>query len=742
MDHSEDHSAQATEVLQYRLGQRIRLDLDGELFEAFDTSLSRSVWIRKFPLTRIFTENQSHSDAVNAADQREAAIEGLRERIRKVAGLQHAAFVRIHNVEEVDDNIFVVMEAVTGLPLAQLDSVTANEALLAKYLFEVASALQEAHAIGLVHGDLKIENLVLDASGHIRILNFSLAPGTASNIFGSETQIDPFGSLIYTAPERFSQAVPVAASDLFALGVIWYSYFSQRLPFAGLHGLALVAAKLQRSSAQWEWPESMSMPMREILLRLTAADPSVRPSATELRERCVALIPRDMVSQSLNSEDLRQLREEIEQGFDLKKGRYRYGAPRSWKRYVIALGLVVILSTLTWKTAQYWPQVWTALKPYSSANEIAEGLNDLTEYQIRPRPAKLASAIQHFQQVIEREPRNAEAIAYLAIGNLSNYYASTRDEVWFQKATAGAQQAMSLAPEAAASLLAQARIQQGHHQLDLALQSVEKALQKEPDNLLLWHCKMSVLLEARKHEEAIKFGVLGAGKFPHDRYLLDLLGGIYLDRRDYQASIEVLEQSIRRQPESLLAYSLLSQAMYSHGKREEALAVIQKGLVIGSNVNLFTTLGNIRFEEHDFVAAATAYENAVSVNKGVNGSYLRWFQYAEALVQIPDRRADAMQAHQKAQSLLELRLKRSPSDPILTSIQAVIYARLGNSEASHQFIQKTHSITDLPAESYFWLALSYQILGEGQQANTALAESRRQGYDPRMIANYPDFKMR
>ncbi len=354
----------------------------------------------------------------------------------------------------------------------------------------------------------------------------------------------------------------------------------------------------------------------------------------------------------------------------------------------------------------------------------------------------MASAIQHFQQVIEREPRNAEAIAYLAIGNLSNYYASTRDEVWFQKATAGAQQAMSLAPEAAASLLAQARIQQGHHQLDLALQSVEQALQKEPDNLLLWHCKMSVLLEARKNEEAIKFGALGASKFPNDRFLLDLMGGIFLNRRDYPSAIEVLEQSIRRQPESLLAYSLLAQAMYSHGKREEALAAIQKGLVIGSNVNLFTTLGNIRFEEHDFVAAASAYENAVSVNKGVNGSYLRWFQYAEALVQIPDRRADAMQAHQKAQSLLELRLKRSPSDPVLTSIQAVIYARLGNSEASHQFIQKTYSIAELPAESYFWLALSYQILGEQQQANTALAESRRQGYEPGMIANYPDFKKR
>lgn len=742
MVHSHDNSGQATEILQYRLGQRIRLDLDGELFEAFDTSLSRPVWIRKFPLQRIFAEGQTYSDAVSTVDQREAAIETLRQRIRKVAGLQHPAFARIHNVEEVDENIFVVMEAVTGLPLTQLEAVTANEALLAKYLFEVASAFQEAHALGLVHGDLKAENLVLDASGHIRILNFSLAPGTASNIFGSETQIDPFGSLIYTAPERFSQAVPLAASDLYALGVIWYRYFSQCLPFAGLHGLALVAAKLQSSSAQWEWPESMSMPMREILLKLTAADPTARPSATELRERCVALIPRDMASQSLNSEDLRQLREEIEHRFNLKKKRYRYGVPRTWKQYVIALGLVAILSVLAWKAVQNGPQLWRTLKPYSSSNEIAEGLNDLTEYQIRPRPAKLASAIQHFQQVIEREPRNAEAIAYLAIGNLSNYYASTRDEVWFQKATAGAQQAMSLAPEAAASLLAQARIQQGHHQLDLALQSVEQALQKEPDNLLLWHCKMSVLLEARKNEEAIKFGALGASKFPNDRFLLDLMGGIFLNRRDYPSAIEVLEQSIRRQPESLLAYSLLAQAMYSHGKREEALAIIQKGLVIGSNVNLFTTLGNIRFEEHDFVAATSAYENAVSVNKGVNGSYLRWFQYAEALVQIPDRRADAMQAHQKAQSLLELRLKRSPSDPILTSIQAVIHARLGNSEASHQFIQKTYSIAELPAESHFWLALSYQILGEQQQANTALAESRRQGYEPGMIANYPDFKMR
>ncbi len=736
------HASSEPEVenFQYQLGKCIRVDFDGELFESHDQHLSRPVWIRKISLSRF----DAIAD-VSSKLQREQAIEDLRQRIRQVASLQHPAFARIHKVEEFEGCIYVVMEAVSGRSLADVESIPNDVAQLSKYLFDVASALQEAHAQGLVHGDLKPDNLIVDRSGHIRVLNFSLAPGTPSHIFGSESQIDPFGSLAYTAPERFSQSLPQAASDLYALGVTWYFYICGSLPFSDLSGLALVAEKLQHDSSRWNWPTTLPEPVCRILANLTATNVETRPSAKQLRELCFALIPSKMWSQSLNRDELHKLKLEISQQVEaeiasVKQKPKGVAARFKLKPLLFACLLIGVSLIGIWQMFLHGPQLLAALKPYSSSRELQQGVSDLTEYQIRPRAEKLTSAIQHFQTVLEHEPQNAEAVAYMAVSHLSRYYATTRDDIWFQRAKAGAQQAMLLAPRAAPSLLAQARIQQGHHKLSDALRSAELGLQIAPEQLLLWHCKMSILLEAGHQDEALRFGTLGAAKFPQDRYLLDLMAGIYLNQTVYDKAIPLLEESIRRQPESQLAYSLMAIALNSQGRRDDALAVIQRGLLIGPQANLYSSLGDLRFQDGDFESAAQAYENAVSVNKGVAGSYLRWFQYAEALVQLPAKEAAARVAHQKALDLLELRLQRSPDDPVLMSISAVIQARLGRPEKARDQIRRSLQLESMTGECYFWIALSYRLVGEKALAREALNQSRERGYDPLLIASYPDLK--
>lgn len=744
MDSNQSLTNSGVELFHYQLGKRIRLDADGELFEAFDPNLSRAVWIRKISYDCVVAAGDQFS-ASQQPNKSEQAFDHLLQRVRMVASLQHAAFVRIHSVEVLDQCVYVVMEAVTGQPLNEVELISDKQVGLVKYLFEVASALSEAHALGLVHGNLRPENLLLDRSGHIRILNFSLLPFGATGSIDLDAHSDSFSNLAYLAPERFTQPTPQTASDLYAIGLSWYLFFCGCSPFSEMSGIAQVASKLQLSSTEWFWPQNMADAVRDLLQRLTSKDASLRPTATELRTLCFPLIPTEMWSQSLSKEDLRRLKQEAQESLQsmkkeldtaaLKSARYRL------KPYYLMVSVsLVFVSLLIWQSVVHWGRLQSILTPYSSASEMKQGIHDLTEYQIRPRAILLASAIQHFQTVLEHEPQNAEAVAYMSLGQLSNYYASTRDEIWFQRAKAGAQQAILLAPQAAPSLLAQARIQQGHHQLEEALRNVELALQKEPELLLSWHCKMSILLEAGKREEALKFGALGSGKFPKDRFLLDLMAAIHLEQGHYDQAKRLLEESIRRQPESQLAYALLAYVLNAQNKRDEALSVIQQGLLLGPFVNLYDTLGALRFQEGDFEAAAQAYENSVSINKGVAGSYLRWFQYAEALIQLPTRKADAHFAFQKARDLIELRLRRSTDDPILLSISAVIEARLERVELAHEQIRKTLDLPRLTGESYFWLALSYQILGETEKAVAALARSRQLNFDPRIIASYPDLK--
>src|SRR5471030_470797 len=128
----------------------------GEVYEAWDNKLLRSVAIK-----RLKNAQGAHSVL------REAQL---------AASLQHAAFVKIYALEDDDASPSIVMELVRGQTLKQLLAdarPTARQALA--MVRQVAGAMREAHESGLVHGDLKPSNLMVEPSGTVRILDFGLA---------------------------------------------------------------------------------------------------------------------------------------------------------------------------------------------------------------------------------------------------------------------------------------------------------------------------------------------------------------------------------------------------------------------------------------------------------------------------------------------------------------------------------------------------------------------------------------
>jgi serine/threonine-protein kinase len=226
----------------YELRGRLGEGGFGEVYEAWDTRLQRSVAIK--------TIRRGASDGVDLV--REA---------RLAASLRHAAFVKMHAAGEDAGRQYIVMELVHGRTLKQI--LQAGAVPLADtldWVGQVADAMRAAHASGLVHGDIKPSNLMVEEDGRVRILDFGLALrqdtlATETVSLGStssSTQTDPQGTIAYMAPERLLGAAPDARADVYALGVILYELACGKRPFATLHGLALAAAQVQTSSDGWD----------------------------------------------------------------------------------------------------------------------------------------------------------------------------------------------------------------------------------------------------------------------------------------------------------------------------------------------------------------------------------------------------------------------------------------------------------------------------------------------------------
>jgi serine/threonine protein kinase/tetratricopeptide (TPR) repeat protein len=244
----------------------------GRVYRALDTRLGRKIALKVIAAT----EGDPRAAERTARLAREA---------RAAAALDHPNAVSIFDVGEIDGVSFIAMELVTGHTLRRyIESAAIGWPERLRWLVEIGSALAAAHGAGLIHRDVKPDNVMIRSDGRVKVLDFGIArrasatpdagaPASLPTITG---ELGLIGTPLYMAPEQLLSAPLDGRTDQFAWGVLSYELLTGQPPWSG-EPIAVISQILSQPPApiRRSRPEIPSA-VEEIVMRTLAKSPGDR----------------------------------------------------------------------------------------------------------------------------------------------------------------------------------------------------------------------------------------------------------------------------------------------------------------------------------------------------------------------------------------------------------------------------------------------------------------------------------
>ena len=236
----------------------------GVVYRARDAALGREVALKVLP-------RDMH-------DNSEAVTRFLRESTA-IARLDHPNIVRFHEMGSYKGRLFFTMELVEGTTLKAIAEREAPLSLrrASRYVAEIARALQAMDSIGLVHRDVKPENVLITADDRLKLIDFGLV--RIRDTAGITSQDDVLGTPYFMAPEYIkAPGIPDIRYDLYALGVTWFHLLTGEYPFDGKNAAHV-----------------MEKHLRCPIPKVTHFQPGVPPLAERIIERLLQKEPEQRV---------------------------------------------------------------------------------------------------------------------------------------------------------------------------------------------------------------------------------------------------------------------------------------------------------------------------------------------------------------------------------------------------------------------------------------------------------------
>lgn len=273
-----------------RIGGRydiLRVIGDGgmsRVYLAHDAILNRDVAIK------VLHYDFANEDELKRRFQREAL---------SATSLTHPHIVDIFDVGEDGEHHYLVMEYVEGQTLKQFiqseGALTPEQAL--PIMQQLVSAIANAHHNGIVHRDIKPQNILMDAEGNVKITDFGIAMALSATMHTKTNSV--IGTVHYLSPEQARGGMATKKSDIYSLGIVFYELLTGELPFSAETAVAIALKHLQEEtpSVRATYP-SIPQSVENVILKATSKDASYRyRSADEMYDDLFTVLSPERVDE-------------------------------------------------------------------------------------------------------------------------------------------------------------------------------------------------------------------------------------------------------------------------------------------------------------------------------------------------------------------------------------------------------------------------------------------------------------
>ncbi len=690
LNYSVENGVIGQTISQYKILEKLGEGGMGVVYKAQDMKLDRVVALKFLPHHLVATE------AEQARFLQEA---------RAASALNHPNVCTIYDIKEEDGRQFIVMEYVDGATIKRKLPLSGLQEALA-YALQIGEALHEAHEKGIVHRDIKCDNIMVNSKNQVKVMDFGLAKLKGSMKLTKTSST--VGTLAYMAPEQLQGGEVNARSDIFSYGVVLFEMLTGHIPFRGEHEAALMYSIVnEEPESALKYRQDLSPELDRIIRRALEKDPADRYQHVD-----------DMVS------ELRRLRKETTRVLkpeEMHRSESRHvsdalpaGRPGPLLlRWILVGAIIVLAASAAWFLFYRTPDqriISVAVLPFQNKSSdadteyLSDGLTESLIYRLSQLPGLKVSPTSSVMRYKSKETDPIQAGKDLGV-----------------------------------SAVMSGRIVQRGDMLAISVELVDVR-----NNNLLWgeqyERKLAELLSTQREiatEIAQKLQVRLSGEGAtgltkhytenNDAYQLYLKGRYHFAKRteaEILRAIECYRQAIALDPKFALAYARIAEAYnqmpsYPYCSPKEAFpqakAAAMKALEIDPTLpEAHTALANLLVAyDWDWAGAEREFKKAIELDSNSSAPH---FRYGQMYLSPLGRSTEAIAELKRA-------LAGEPLDLTMGAILSSTYYAARQYDLALDQAKKTHDLEPNFVLGIWILCEAY--LGNGMYAEAiALSEGQ------------------
>ncbi len=600
----------------------------GEVYRAWDPHLQREVALKLL---------------LPGAVGGEAEYEAMLREARALASVRHPNIVPVYGIDRHNDRVGFWTDFVHGKTLSALvdeqGTFGAREAALIG--LDVTRALSAVHKAGLLHRDIKAENVMREQGGRILLMDFGL-----SSLEQRQTNIA--GTPNYMAPELFEGGQSTIATDIYALGVLLYFLVSSDYPvtLSGLTQTDAMAALARRKpllDLRPDLPESLL----RVINTATEFDPAKRFAtagqlAATLAESLGTSAPVELKSSSIQKPSRKRKQEKIYMG--------------------IALAAALLAGFALWPGNLQRLLHRSDKKALAPSTVTADQFQKAQDFLLRSyKESNLAEAVKGFQAIPASDPNYPLAQARLGTAYFIQYN-YRHDPKLLDMAKAATARAIALNADLAAPYITLSRMAAAQGQTQLATQQAQKALQLDQLSAEAYGALGEVYEAEGRNKDAIEAFQRANALAPEDWRWPVSLGVNEFAQGKIPDAISDLQHGIELDGDNAVAYYDLSIAHMQSNHLDDARKDLEKSIQLDPTDRKFTALASVLLFDGKYDQSVSMQRKAIELNPN---SYEAWDWLGAAYQWSGKNKDKAAQAFSKAVELEEAERAKRGRDPVL-----------------------------------------------------------------------------